>query len=226
MGLKFVMYKFMMSLQRRGFHAIISIAGAFSVVFLNSCSYDVQTPAPCFQEEVLPIFVSKCSFSGCHDPLTKKEGLDLTNYTGIMKGVKAGYPDQSEIYIKVRYGEMPPQGYTDLSQLERSIIKNWIKSGAPNNSGCISCDTNFTFNARIQPLMNKWCVGCHSTVNAGGGYDFSNYNGVVAALNANRLMGSIEHKSGFIEMPKSSGKLTECDLNAVRNWVNAGHPDN
>jgi len=204
---------------------LIVLLAAAPMVY-HSCTYDVQTPNTCFQEDVLPIFVTKCNYAGCHNNQDKAKGYDLSTYDGIMNGVVAGKINQSEVYTQIRSGEMPPSSHTALNRLEKSIIKNWIKMGAPNSSNCSSCDTTYTFSGRIQPLMNKWCVSCHISGNAGGGYDLSNYSGIVLSITNNRLLGCINQQSSYSAMPKSASKLSDCDLNAVTKWVNAGHPNN
>jgi cytochrome c5 len=120
---------------------------------------------------------------------------------------------------------MPPSSHTQLSKLEKTIIKNWIKSGAPNSSNCNTCDTTFKYASRVKPLMDKWCVGCHSNSN-NYGHDLSNYAGVEASIATGKYLGAIQHTVGFPQMPKSAAKLSDCDINAIVKWVNAGAPNN
>ena len=68
------------------------------VITLSDCASDVYNPDVCFQENVLPIFVSNCAMSGCHNSIDKAEEYDLTSYEGIMKGVVANHPSRSEVY--------------------------------------------------------------------------------------------------------------------------------
>lgn len=200
----------------------------FTVLLLSfsACTYDVATPDVCFQEAVLPIFVSKCANPGCHNAQDKEEDYDLSNYDGIMKGIVAGKPNQSELYTEIRYGEMPPSSHTALSKLEKTTIKNWIKLGAPNSANCNTCDSSFTFSGRIKPMMDKWCVGCHNPGNAGGSIDLSTYAGAALSVNNNRLWGSLQHTYGYSAMPQGSSPLSACDLKAVERWLAAGHPNN
>lgn len=214
---------------KKSFTPIVLLTSALigSAIYISSCTYDVATPNVCFQEEVLPIFVSKCANKGCHNPIDREEDLDFTTYEGIMKEVKAGKPFSSEAYTVINSGEMPPSSHTQLTKLEKTIIKNWIKSGAPNSSNCNTCDTSvYTFSARVKPLMDKWCVGCHNAGNAGGGHDLSTYTGIKTSLATGRFLGSIQHSAGFSQMPKSASKLSDCDLNAIVKWVNAGALNN
>ena len=196
-------------------------------VCLSTCTSDVYNPDVCFQENILPIFVSKCGMPGCHNSVDLEHGYDLTNYEGIMKGVKPKHPLLSEVY-KVISGNNPsmPPG-PKLDQKEITYIKIWIKMGAKNTSNCNSCDTSrHSYSGRIAPLMTTWCVGCHNSESAGGGYDLSDYNGVATAISTNRFSGAVNHLSGFIPMPQNTAKLNDCDVNAINSWIAEGYPNN
>lgn len=205
------------------------ILAAGGILSLSTCTRDFYTPDACFREDVLPIFVSNCSMSGCHNPTDREEGYDLTTYEGIMKGIKPNHPLQSEIFttIKGSHPSMPPSPYPKLGRENLNTIKMWIEIGAPNSSNCRTCDTvNFTYSGRISGLFQTWCVGCHNSGNAGGGFDLSSYNGVINAIPNNKLLGSIKHLAGFSSMPKNSGQIPQCEIDAVENWINAGYPNN
>lgn len=207
--------------------SLLSIAVVSSVVYLSSCTYDVATPNVCFKENVLPIFVSKCGNPGCHNSIDKEEDIDLTTYEGIMKEVEAGKPFSSEAYTQINSGEMPPSSHVALTKLEKTTIKNWIKMGAPNSSNCNPCDTSkYTYSAIVKPIVDKWCVGCHTANNAGGGHDLSTYAGTKQSISTGKFLGSINHTSGFSQMPKGASKLSECELSAINKWVNSGALNN
>ena len=199
------------------------------VLFIVSCTKDIAGFDGCFQEDVLPIFVSNCAMDGCHSSISKAAGYDLSNYEGIMKGIKAKHPLRSEIYNVVRGNNpsMPQSPYSKLSAKDVSLIKLWINKGALNTSNCKSCDTtNFTYSGRVRNTMLVWCVGCHNGSNSGGGIDLSNYNGVTVSLTNNKLLGSLKHLPGFSAMPKNTGQLSKCEIDAIEKWINNGHPNN
>lgn len=198
-----------------------------SIFLLTTCTEKAYDPTVCFEDNILPIFISKCSMSGCHSPGSRKG--DFTTYDGIMKRVTAGHPLQSSAYTKIDGSNpsMPPKANVQLTDQEKFMIKAWISMGALNQSNCTVCDTtSYKFAADIQPIMNSWCVGCHSTSNAGGGYDLSNYSGVVSSISHNNLMGSIKHSPGYNAMPQNGSQLTGCQISKIQSWVNAGHPNN
>lgn len=209
----------------------------FFGIALSTCTYDLSTPEVCFQENVLPIFISKCSMAGCHDA-SGGEAFDLTTYDAIMKGgITPKHPLLSEIYTQIS-GRNPnmPKG-NKLSAKDINYIKVWIKMGAKNTSDCSICDsTNVSYNGRIQPLLNTWCVGCHSGTSSVGKSDLSTYSGTLAIVNSNnggmpatdisnRLLGALEHSTGYRPMPESS-QISACDLNAIKKWIAAGKLNN
>jgi len=197
------------------------------VVFLTTCTKRAMDPSVCFTENILPIFVSKCSMSGCHDPGSGRG--DFTTYEGVMKDVTAKHPLQSSVYTKITgtSPSMPPKGNTQLTDQEKFMIQAWINMGALNESNCTICDTTaFKFSADVQPIINTWCVGCHSGANSGGGYDLSSYTGILNSIANNELMGSIKHTSGYSAMPQNENQLSACQISKIQNWINAGHPNN
>lgn len=204
---------------------ILSVCIA-SFLLLSNCTSEVATPNICFQEDVLPLFVSNCTQSNCHNSVDKVARLDLSTYTGIMKSIKANHPFQSESWTQINSGSMPPSNYHQFTKYEKDLIKHWIKAGAPNNSHCKTCDSTFAYKTRIEPIFNKWCVGCHSTTDAGGGYDFSSYDKAILSITSNRFEGSILHSAGYSAMPKNAGSLSDCDINSIKEWLAAGHPKN
>ncbi|MDO8998630.1 MAG: cytochrome c [Bacteroidota bacterium] len=197
------------------------------MLLLTTCISDISSPNACFNEDVLPIFISNCTYAGCHNATEKKADYNLTSYEAIMKGITPKHPLQSEIYntIKGSNPSMPQTPYPMLSKKDVYTIKTWIQMGARNTSNCKTCDTtNFTYGNRISTTLQTWCVGCHNSNNLGGGFDLSNYNGAVSAAENNKLLGSIKHLSGFSAMPKNGAQLSICEISAIEKWINKGFP--
>lgn len=201
------------------------------LISFTTCTWKASDPSVCFSENILPIFVSKCSMSGCHGPGSKRRS-DFTTYDGIMTKVTANHPLRSEIYTKIEGSgaNMPPKNYTQLTSQEIYLIKAWISMGALNSTKCIIvCDTtSFKFAEDIQPIMNTWCVGCHNTSGSStsGNIDLSSYPGVVNSIAHNQLMGSIKHSSGYNPMPQGGNQLSGCQISKIQSWINSGYPNN
>jgi hypothetical protein len=97
-----------------------------------------------FREDVVPIFVGRCV--GCHQAGGEgaaKSGLDLTSYTGLMKGTKfgpmviPGEPESSNLMLLLDWRASPelrmPHGKKQLSSCDRNAIRSWIREGAKDN---------------------------------------------------------------------------------------------
>ena len=163
-----------------------------------------------FQQQVLPVIVSNCSMSGCHDAISHEEGIILTTYESIMSTgkIKPGNPGDSEIFGKIITNDndnrMPPPPRNRLTADQVEVIRKWIQQGAINNS-CQSsvCDTaSAGYSNYIKPMITSRCQGCHSATSPGGGYDLSTYAGVKARMDDGKFWASVNHVSGFSPMPK------------------------
>lgn len=190
-----------------------------------SCSADTVY----FVNEILPLINSNCATSGCHDAITHKEGVVLTDYAHIMRLVSPYNAERSKLYtVCVRTGgeRMPPPPMPAFTQAQLSKIIIWINQGAKNNECTGGCDsTNFTYSGAVAVTMNTYCKGCHNPASAGGGIDLSTYSAVKAAA-AGKLMGSILHTAGISAMPKGGNSLSACQISQIEKWVQAGTPNN
>lgn len=89
------------------------------------------------------------------------------------------------------------------------------------------CDTlQVTYSSSIVPIINLHCLACHSAVAPSSGIPLEGYDHLKAMVDAERLVGSVRHVSGFSAMPQNAPKLPECDLDKIEIWVNQGAPDN
>ncbi len=197
-----------------------------------------STGVPCdpdtvyFQNQILPLLVSNCAMSGCHDVATHKEGVITTDYAHIKAKVVAFNPNQSKIYksiIDTDPGDrMPPPPAAAFTTDQKNLIKKWIEQGALNNvcnESYGQCDTSgVTYAAYIQPLVANKCVGCHGNSNPGGGIKLTNYAEVKASVLTGKFYGSIAWTAGFKTMPESGAQLSTCQLSKVKAWIDSGMP--
>lgn len=180
----------------------------------------------CFEQDVLPIFQSNCTQSGCHNSVTREQGYDLSNYEGILKGVEPGSYKRSEIYkiITTPFGIMPPSPYDRLSDEQITTIALWIDQGAEKTTcETSSCDTtNVSLSGTVMPIFETYCNGCHGGSAPQGDIDFSNYTGIIKTVNDGSLVGSIQHAVGYSAMPQGSGKLSACNISKIEKWISLG----
>lgn len=187
----------------------------------------------CFETEILPIFTSNCTSSGCHDVSSHAEGYILNDYNNIVKeGIRPGKPDNSEIYELITEEDphkRMPLNQPALSATQVSLIRKWILEGAQNTTNCgTTCNTGlFTYSGAVKPIIDTYCKGCHADPAAATKPNLSTYNGIKAVAQQNgRLLGAINHKAGFKPMPQTGPKLKDCQIEQITKWVNAGAPNN
>lgn len=196
---------------------------------LMNCRSDKYIPNMCFQEDILPIFVSNCTNKGCHNSIDKEEGWDLSTYEGIMKGIVPKHPLRSEIFQKIRgkNPEMPPEGHAKLSSTQVDKIKQWINFGAENTSNCSVCDTaSFAYSTEVKPIIGIWCLGCHNSGAQSGSVNLDGYNNLQPYATSGLLLGCINHEAGFKPMPPNGNKISSCDIKIIQKWIDDGAKDN
>lgn len=207
---------------------------ALAVLAIGCTSEYIQQINPvCFERDVLPIFQSNCTQSGCHNTQDRTKGFDYSTYEGISKAVIPGDYRNSKTYqvlILTSGGEaMPPQPYNRLTDAQITTIASWIEEGA-NKTTCSdqgNCDvTNPSYSGTVKPILDTYCSGCHSGSSPQGNVDYNQYNGVKATVTNGRLLGAIDHASGFSAMPKNSNKLSACNILKIRAWIDAGALNN
>lgn len=219
-----------------------------SAIGISSCKHDPVYPAypnvtkppaeECdqsvvyFQNDVLPIFVSNCTMSGCHSSGSAADGIVLENYNSIMSSgvIDPNNASNSDVIEAVTETDpdkhMPPPPAASLTPSQIETISKWINQGAQNTvCDAASCDTSsVTYAASILPIIQNKCLGCHSGSSPSGGHNFSTHAGVAAVKS--RLFGAVNHLSGYKAMPQGGSKLPDCEIRKIRIWVDAGALDN
>lgn len=228
--------------------ALVMASVLMAAILLSKCTHelpiDLNPPSsdppvlsdiPCsvdsvyFINEIRPLIISSCAGSGCHDAITHEEDLNLTTYENIMRLVIKRNSGESKLYkVITARGEdiMPPPPHAALTMEQTNSIKKWIDQGAFNNS-CNSCDSsNILYSTGIVPLFKNQCTGCHNSSNPGGNIDLTNFTKVREIALNGVLLGSLEWKPTFAAMPQGGAKLSECDINRIKQWINAGALNN
>lgn len=105
-------------------------------------------------------------------------------------------------------------------------------TGSGGDGGTINCDlSNVTFSGTVWPIINTNCTSCHSGTNANAGILLTNYSTIktqasISPGNPGSLLGAITHASGNTAMPFGRAKLSDCNIDKITAWINAGMPDN
>ncbi len=188
-----------------------------------------------FVNDVLPILLSSCAYTGCHDASTAKDGVILDNYANVMRTgeVIPGNAWSSELYEAITETDpediMPPAPKPHLLPEQVTLIAKWINEGALNNecNDGNSCDTlNVKYSTHIEPIVNTYCKGCHSGTNPSGSILLDNYTNVKITVTNGSFLGSIKRETGWVAMPKNSAKLTDCSIRKIELWIKDGALNN
>lgn len=90
------------------------------------------------------------------------------------------------------------------------------------------CDTlDMSYASDVVPILSNNCYSCHSNSNApdfASGLSFEDYEDVAAY--SDRIVGSINHREGFLPMPQGQEQLDSCEINTIEAWVNQGSLNN
>ena len=185
-----------------------------------------------FQNEILPLLLSSCATTGCHDEQTSEDGVVLVDYASIIETgkIKPGDPGDSELYEVLFKDDpeerMPPSPKDPLTPEQKSLIEKWILQGAKNNYCDADCDTtNVTFSGSVWPVMQTNCVGCHSGGNPSGDILITNYEEVALLVDNGYLMGVIKQEGEYKPMPPNGAKLSDCDIATIEIWIKNGKPN-
>ncbi|MCX6229563.1 MAG: hypothetical protein NTV75_10420 [Bacteroidia bacterium] len=186
----------------------------------------LKSDAVCFQRDILPILLSSCGTTGCHNQTSAKEGYVTVSYASVMANmVKAGAPNSSKLYTEVANNKMPPSNYAKLTQASKDSIFNWIKNGALNETCTSNCDTitAVTYSNQISALISRNCISCHSGSSAQKGILLDSYASVKIYLDNGRLLSSV--KGTTIQMPPGY-KISSCELRQLELWKANGAKQN
>lgn len=196
---------------------------------VNTCNPDTVY----FASQILPLMVSSCAMSGCHDVISKKDGVIMTDYANIMNIVKAGNPTGSKLYKSLIDSDpgdrMPMAPIAPFTQTQIDLVYKWILQGAKNNActntiaGACST-TNMSFSKDVLPIFTSSCNGCHNAVAPSAGINLTTYSGVLSV--SSRIIGSITHAAGYAPMPTATIKLTDCEISKISAWINQGNLNN
>jgi mono/diheme cytochrome c family protein len=189
-----------------------------------------------FAQDVLPLLISNCALSGCHDDQSAQDGVVLTSYASVMStaDVRPNRPGNSDLYEVLVEDDadkrMPPPPRDPLSTEQIAMIATWINQGAQDLS-CDpfagGCDTvNVTYSGTIRAILDQRCMGCHNDQGASGGVILETHAEVSALALDGTLYGALSWTSGYTSMPPSGSQLPQCQLDQIKAWVDAGAPNN
>jgi hypothetical protein len=89
------------------------------------------------------------------------------------------------------------------------------------------CDTTAIVYNDLTYIFTDVCASCHvsATETPRPGIVMSNYEQVKASILTGKVLPAIKHESIY-KMPAGQAKLSDCDIEKVEAWINAGMPEN
>ena len=230
----------------RSIYISLMVIATFFLFFASilSCKHEPVFPADtdtvCFNQDILPILISGCGISGCHDAASHNEDYVLTSYSTLMQNSEAILPynpDESKVYKVITEDEpddrMPPPPNPALSSEQIELFYTWITQGA-KESDCPwkSCDTTGTveYSTQVWPVIQNNCLSCHNSSLSWGGVNLDSYQQIKYYSETLQngtpiIVGVINYMNGFPSMPPSK-KLDDCTIRKIEVWIEQGTPEN
>jgi cytochrome c5 len=89
------------------------------------------------------------------------------------------------------------------------------------------CDLSAVgYAADIEPIISTHCTGCHGGAAPSGGLQLGSYAQVAAIAQSGSLVDRTHRSAGDALAMPPSGRLSDCQLQKIQNWVNQGAPNN
>ncbi len=89
------------------------------------------------------------------------------------------------------------------------------------------CDTtDYTYAGKVTEILQRSCYSCHSQNSPSGNVILSTYSGVKTVADNGKLVGSIDHLTGYSSMPQNLPQLSECDRATIKKWMQNGTTNN
>lgn len=91
-------------------------------------------------------------------------------------------------------------------------------------NGCRVVEMSYTEN--INPILKTNCLSCHDEFSQQGGIILEGYENLIPYVENGKLMGSMRHEDGFVTMPLTGGKLSNCQIKKFESWIVDGALNN
>lgn len=83
-----------------------------------------------------------------------------------------------------------------------------------------------SYSVSISPILDRNCRSCHNPALLTGGVNLEDFAVIKQHVNSGVLMGNVKHLPGYMPMPQNAAKLSDCDIDLLQKWVDAGAPNN
>ena len=95
----------------------------------------------------------------------------------------------------------------------------------PSDGTCNTIEVTYASTV-VSILQSNGCLGCHSGGAPSGNISLEGYNNVRTVAQNGKLFGAINHSPGFAPMPLGGNKMSSCNINKIKAWIDAGFSNN
>lgn len=82
------------------------------------------------------------------------------------------------------------------------------------------CDTlNVSYQGSVFPVLQQYCLSCHSGPTPEAGLNFENYDDVAFVAQSGQLLGVIRHEAPYPAMPPNGDQLSDCKIATIEIWI-------
>lgn len=93
--------------------------------------------------------------------------------------------------------------------------------------GPVICTTeNQSYVHDVVPIIQNNCYVCHAQGVNLGNVTLEGYNSLKVYVDNGKLVGVINHSSGFPQMPQGASKLSDCNISKIEAWIDQGALNN
>ncbi len=90
-----------------------------------------------------------------------------------------------------------------------------------------ACDTvDLTYALDIVPILQNACYTCHGIGIGLGNVTLEGFENLQSYIADGSLVGSVEQAAGYSPMPKGGTKLSDCNINKLKIWIQQGASNN
>jgi len=84
-----------------------------------------------------------------------------------------------------------------------------------------------TYTSNVKSILDANCAfsGCHNASSKADGIDLSSYSSAKSQSSNDKFLGSIQHISGYDDMPQNASKLDDATIKTLSCWVQNGSPE-
>lgn len=93
--------------------------------------------------------------------------------------------------------------------------------------GGLECTTlEMSMAADVRPILQNHCMSCHNAGSNFGNVNLEGHANLKKYVDNGKLLGAINHQSGFSPMPQGNPKLSQCQIDKIAAWIEQGSLNN